>query len=294
MKKAVLIGINYTQDPGLRLNGCVNDVVAMGNMLMDAYDYPKTNITMLRDDVNDVRFLPTAGNIVRELQQAVNQSAGLEELWIHYSGHGTYKRDGGGDERDGKDEMIVPLDCRSVGCISDDILYNILSKTKCVTYLIFDCCHSGSICDLPWQFNYKNGRITRSLENRVKMDNPNIFMISGSRDDQVSMDTFNGDSASYMGALTSGMIDCLRYNRHNTSLFKLYYDLCRWLVSHGYSQVPCFSSSNALPYYNITRSVVKQSNRVAYVPNNNRQNVGIMQRGRGRVGKGSTFKMNLH
>jgi len=294
MKKAVLIGINYTQDSGLRLNGCINDTVAMGNMLMDAYDYPKTNITMLRDDVSDGRFLPTAANIVRELQQAVAQSAGLEELWIHYSGHGTYKKDGEGEERDGKDEMIVPLDVRTNGCISDDILYNILSKTKCVTYLVFDCCHSGSICDLPWQFNYRNGRITRALENRVKIDNPNIFMISGSRDDQVSMDTFNRDSASYMGALTSGIIECLRYNRHNTSLFKLYYDLCRWMSSHGYSQVPCFSSSNSLPYYNITRSVVKRGNRSFYDPRRNRRNIGIMQKGRGRIGVGMKMKMKMH
>lgn len=290
MKKAILIGINYIRDSRLRLNGCINDAVAMGNVLMDAYDYPKTNITMLRDDSSDARYLPTAGNIVRELRAAVAQSSELEELWIHYSGHGTYIRDMQGDERDGKDEMIAPLDCRSVGCISDDLLYNILNNAKCPTYMVFDCCHSGTICDLPWKFDYRNGSIYRSLENRVRISNPNIFMISGSRDDQVSMDTFNRDSASYMGALTSGLIDCLRYNRHNVMLFKLYTDLCRWMITNGYSQIPCLSSSNPLPFYYITRSVNKRENLNLYNTRRHRRNVGIMQRAqRGR----GTMKMNI-
>ena len=290
MKKAILIGINYMRDSTLRLNGCINDAVAMGNVLMDAYDYPKTNITMLRDDTSDAQYLPTAGNIVRELRAAVAQSSEFQELWIHYSGHGTYIRDRQGDERDGKDEMIAPLDCRSVGCISDDLLYSILNKVKCPTYLIFDCCHSGSICDLPWKFTYYNGRIYRSLENRVRISNPNIFMISGSRDNQVSMDTFNRDSASYMGALTSGLIECLRYNRHNVLLFKLYYDLCLWMRSNGYTQVPCFSSSTSSPFYYITRSTNKRQNYRLYDPTKNRRNVGIMQRSqRGR----GTMKMNI-
>lgn len=290
MKKAVLIGINYINDQQLRLNGCINDAVAMGNMLMDAYDYPKTNITMLRDDLQNSQYLPTAANIVRELRAAVAQSSELEELWIHYSGHGTYMRDYQGDERDGKDELIAPLDCRSVGCISDDLLYSILNETKCPTYLIFDCCHSGSICDLPWKFNYHNGRIYRSLEHRVRLSNPNIFMISGSRDDQVSMDTFNRDSASYMGALTSGIIECLRYNRHNVLLFKLYFDLCLWMQSKRHAQVPCFSSSTPLPFYYITRSTNKLQNYRFYNPNKDRRNVGIMQRGNG---IGGSMKMNI-
>ena len=64
MKKALLIGINYINDPDSSLQGCIEDVINMRNMLIDAYDYDVSNILTLRDDAIVTENQPTRDNII--------------------------------------------------------------------------------------------------------------------------------------------------------------------------------------------------------------------------------------
>ena len=89
MKKALLIGINYKSIPSISLNGCIDDTINMRNMLIDAYGYDNSNIVMLRDDNPNLFIPPTKNNIMQQLQRLALQSSNLEEIWIHYSGHGS-------------------------------------------------------------------------------------------------------------------------------------------------------------------------------------------------------------
>lgn len=71
------------------------------------------------------------------------------------TGHGGRLRDDDGDEADGYDETLVPLDYEQAGQIRDDDLYNILvgPLRKGVTLTcVMDCCHSGTVLDLPFVF----------------------------------------------------------------------------------------------------------------------------------------------
>jgi len=86
LKKALLIGINYLDSPTNALNGCINDVINMRNMLIDAYGYDSTNITVLREDTDNK---PTRTNIINSLTSIIAQSKNLKEIWIHYTGHGS-------------------------------------------------------------------------------------------------------------------------------------------------------------------------------------------------------------
>jgi hypothetical protein len=86
-------------------------------MLIDAYGYTSSNITILRDDTKNSAILPTAKNIMDNLSDVIANSGKYEELWIHYSGHGSNIRDRNKDEADGYDEVIVPLDFRQVGIV---------------------------------------------------------------------------------------------------------------------------------------------------------------------------------
>ena len=56
---------------------------------------------------------------------------------------------------DGMDETLIPLDYKKKGQITDDVLYEILvkgfKKGVYATFLI-DCCHSGSVMDLPFVY----------------------------------------------------------------------------------------------------------------------------------------------
>ena len=71
-------------------------------------------------------------NILVVLNNLVAQSADLTEIFFHYSGHGSQIRDvASGDELDGRDEIIVPLDFRRAGIITDDDLFHIIKNVKC-------------------------------------------------------------------------------------------------------------------------------------------------------------------
>lgn len=73
----------------------------------------------------------------------------------HYSGHGTKVPDLNGDEDDGYDEALVPLDFDRSGVILDDDLYEIFVKglpPGVHVVALMDCCHSGTVLDLPYIF----------------------------------------------------------------------------------------------------------------------------------------------
>jgi len=247
-KRALLIGINYDNDASLKLNGCVNDVFAMSNMLIDVYGYSKSNIIIMHDSASP-NLVPNRTNILRELTTIIANSQNSSEIWIHYSGHGTYIRDSNGDETDRNDEAIVPCDVNNTGPIIDDQLLTIFSQSKCLTYLIFDCCHSGSICDLQWRFEYvpTKRNYLRFNESKRLLPNPNIIMISGCRDNQTSADAYNIETKMAMGAMTNALIDSIRSNNYNATLLKIYADMCGWLKNKGHTQFPCLSSSNPTP-----------------------------------------------
>lgn len=170
MKRAILIGCNYTATPSAKLYGCIDDIVNISNMLIDAYAYKPANITVLRDD-SSPSIAPTRANILNTLKSAMAASASFSELWIHYSGHGTQVRDTNRDETpgDGMDEAIVPSDFMSAGYILDDELYGILNTSKCPTLVFFDSCHSGSACDLPYSINYVNGAFPNRFLREIRI-----------------------------------------------------------------------------------------------------------------------------
>ena len=71
----------------------------------------------------------------------------LTHLIIYYIGHGTQIHDTNGDESDNLDECLFFSD----GLITDDESSSIIEKYKqCDKLTLFsDCCHSGTIYDIP-------------------------------------------------------------------------------------------------------------------------------------------------
>jgi len=82
-------------------------------------------------------------------------------FFFHYAGHGTDGRRNK-KEADGKNEAMCPSDCDTNGLISDDWLTdNFINKIPggVEVVVMFDCCRSGSLLDLPYTF--KNNRLER-------------------------------------------------------------------------------------------------------------------------------------
>mmetsp|Transcript_21111 Transcript_21111/g.36050 ORF Transcript_21111/g.36050 Transcript_21111/m.36050 type:complete len:294 (-) Transcript_21111:668-1549(-) len=152
-KRAVMIGINYVGDDPGELSGCWNDVLNMKKYIQDVHGFEEENIVILMDD--GIHTEPTKANIIDAYKTIIAQAEENDAIFLHYSGHGTKLRDDDGDESDGYDEALVPRDFQTNGMIRDDDLYELLLKNLPdgvhMTSLM-DCCHSGTILDLPYLF----------------------------------------------------------------------------------------------------------------------------------------------
>jgi hypothetical protein len=165
---AACFGLNYAGRP-LELRGCVNDAKTMQTIL-DKNGF-KTSMYVTNESTTRLKIL----SVLFNLAMSTWSDQTITSVWIYYAGHGTQIPDVDGDESDRLDEAIVPSDCQSAGCIGDDQLYRVLQcfNPKCVVSLFFDCCHSGSICDLPYSYT-TNGQ--RAPTNGQRAPNPIVKM----------------------------------------------------------------------------------------------------------------------
>lgn len=247
IKKALLIGINY-RGTNAELNGCINDVHNIKKILMQIYGYAEKNILLLTDDTY---YKPTAQNIVDGLlwlksygdnrmykKSYYPLSSGT--LYLHYSGHGSQIYDYSGDERDGLDEVICPLDYANAGFISDDVIRSYIGNlpTNINFQSIIDACHSGTMFDLKYTCSYDKNSNTYLLNtaNNYPLTNANIIMISGCKDEQVSMDINVLGTAA--GALTHAFLEALKYYSYNCTYHQLISKIHQIILS---SQLPCIS-----------------------------------------------------
>jgi hypothetical protein len=77
----------------------------------------------------------------------------------------------------------------------------------------------------------------------MNISKPNVFLISGSEDDETSLDSYSIELKESMGAFTNALVYCLKEISTNKSLINLKKD--------RYKQNPVLSSSSMLPQYNI-------------------------------------------
>jgi len=239
MNIALLIGINY-KGTSSELNGCINDVVNTKQVLMEQYHFEEKNISMLTDDTEKK---PTSRNIIQGLYHLAFQTykEDIKQVWISYSGHGSYITDYSSDEDDGKDECLVPLDYSTAGLITDDSLHHILGNFNPKTKVLFiiDACHSETILDLPYRYVAGSKNV---IENHSSQLKGQIVMLSGCRDDQTSADAYNiENSHQYSGAMTSALLSTLKKFHYTVRCWSLLKEMRLFLASRDYSQVPQLS-----------------------------------------------------
>ncbi|BAO40688.1 metacaspase-1 [Kluyveromyces marxianus] len=193
-RKALLIGINYFGSQN-QLRGCINDSHNMFNFLTQRYGYRPEDIVMLNDDTTDPVRVPTRANMLRAMQWLVKDAQPNDALFFHYSGHGGQTKDLDGDEEDGMDDVIYPVDFQVAGPIIDDEMHAIM-----VTPLqpgvrltaLFDSCHSGTVLDLPYTYSTKG-----------VVKEPNVWKDVGSNALQGAMAYATGNTGALMKSLGS-------------------------------------------------------------------------------------------
>ena len=241
MKRALLIGINYTGTSD-ELKGCINDINNINNVLTKNCDYKSENIKMLTDDPKNPNK-PTKKNMEDNIRWLVNGCKAGDVLFFYYSGHGSQLRDRSGDEKiGGLDEVLVPLDYKQNSVIVDDWLYTnmVTCLPEGVTLWAFtDCCHSGTMLDLNYNIQcnstYTKGQVKNNLEyNTTEWTNQygfyneltresvaNVYLFSGCLDPQTSADAFLFNQS--QGAFTACLLQYINRNltkrQDGTSVF---------------------------------------------------------------------------
>jgi metacaspase-1 len=115
-----LIGINYFGTKQ-ELKGCINDVHNIKQFIQQNYGFPVADTVILTDDQQDPGSRPTRANIIRGMKWLVKDAQPGDSFFLHYSGHGAQTEDTDGDEEDGLDETILPMDFKTAGHIVDDV-----------------------------------------------------------------------------------------------------------------------------------------------------------------------------
>jgi len=230
-KKALLIGINY-MGTSSALRGCINDVNRVSELLLKkGYD-----ITLMTDFTDDK---PTRSNIVAGLKKLISSSA--SQLFFHYSGHGSWIPDYDGDESDGRDECLVPLDYQTSGMIVDDeikIMLMDLRKDQKL-FAVLDCCHSGTGMDLRYNLYSRVGGSQLRLikDGRISKTPGQCILLSGCKDSQTSADAYI--NSTFQGAMTNAF---LKAYPKATSLKDLIKRIRKILKKGHYSQIPNLST----------------------------------------------------
>jgi hypothetical protein len=268
-RTALLIGINYNNNKSAMLNGCYNDVVNASQFLRTGLGYAADAITLLTDGNRGAAgagtassIPPTRQNILAGMATLLDGMVAGDEAVFHFSGHGSLVRDTNGDELTGYDSCLCPLDYAAPtsvggGIITDDEVRTLLVNRVprgARLYLILDCCHNGTGCDI--RFKYEDysmllrppaaGRAAvwrtqqKAFANSKYTETAGeVFMISGSRDEQTSADAYINNA--FAGALTYAVFSILRANQATIRTYSwssLLRDVRHYMRVNRYSQIP--------------------------------------------------------
>lgn len=153
-KRALLVGIsdygNAMEDPNKWANiSGANDVLLL-SPLFSEQGYAVTSL---------VDSLATHANITKALEQLAQDSKKGDMVYIHFSMHGQPFEDLNGDEEDGWDEALIPVDAQMLysegvydgrNHLLDDELEAYFNDIRSKIgpdghlYVILDACHSGT------------------------------------------------------------------------------------------------------------------------------------------------------
>nr|XP_043622194.1 metacaspase-1-like isoform X2 [Erigeron canadensis] len=206
-RRAVLCGVTYNGHRK-KLEASIHNVRSMQRLLVE--------------EESDWSRIPTKRNIQMALRWLIQGCRYGDSLMFYYSGHGCQVPDKDGDESDGYDEALCPVDYRVAGMILDDeINATIVAPLPhgVTLHSVIDTCFSGTVLDLPFLCRINQDGLYRwEAEHQIKNKETRggkAVGISACADYQNSADTsaFTGNA---IGALTFSFIQAIEANRNLT------------------------------------------------------------------------------
>ncbi|CAO2827134.1 unnamed protein product [Amaranthus hypochondriacus] len=225
-KKALIIGISYNYSRSeLKLKGCINDAKCMKFLLVNRFKFPEDEILMLTEEEEGPYRIPTIENIRMGMAWLVAGCRPGDSLVFYYSGHGAQQRNYNGDELDGFDETLCPLDFETRGMIVDDEINETIVRPLprgAKLHAIIDACHSGTMLDLPFlcRMNWSGQYVWedhRPRSGRWKGTNGGeVISFSGCDDNQISLDTMALSKVTLTGTMTYCFIQAIERGQAST------------------------------------------------------------------------------
>ncbi|KAI9450157.1 caspase domain-containing protein [Lactarius psammicola] len=255
-KKALFVGINYSthRDRGFRLKWAVHDAREMARFLHESFHFEWSNMQILTDDQPE--SLPTKANIRAAMRWLVKGAQPGDTLFFYFSGHATQVEDIDEDDSDGLDECMCAMDyvCDrqslpspdTPGIIVDDDINNIMVQPLprgCSLTAVLDCCHSGTLLDLP--FIYDSHGWLKPLRN------PNVVQQKSSLADVISLSACKDSERAYEvraegGALRKAFIEYMKSSGNVGTYYDIIRSLRSYMYANGFQQRPQLSSSHSI------------------------------------------------
>jgi len=261
-KYALIVGCTYLGLKG-QLNGVARDVY-------NTYDWvqkpplsiPAENIVVLSDDPKCAKYCnatgkPTQLNMKKAMRDLALKSGPGTLQFMQYSGHGgnipgsedSHENEVSAKSGRKKDQALIPINHKEpglddYGCIRDNwILEKFLMPMHKDSTCIFiaDCCHSGTIADLPFEYCLEPSPHTKRIS--PLLPQADVFLFSGCRDAQCSQDY--GERVG--GALTSNLLPMLsgwaKHNGGNPPVQDVLTRIRKKVNERAKTQCPVISSS---------------------------------------------------
>ncbi|XP_023552768.1 metacaspase-1-like [Cucurbita pepo subsp. pepo] len=223
-KRAVICGISY-KNTTHELQGCINDAKCMKYLLINRFKFPDSSILMLTDEETDIYKRPTKQNIRMALHWLVQGVQAGDSLVFHFSGHGLQQKNLTGDEIDGFDETLCPLDFETAGMIVDDEINATIVRPLpygAKLHAIVDSCHSGTMLDLPFLCRMDRNGSYRWEDHRPPSgvykgtNGGEVISFSGCDDNQTAADTQAMSKVTTTGAMTFSFIKAIESGQATT------------------------------------------------------------------------------
>ncbi|KAL0758030.1 hypothetical protein Bca101_095698 [Brassica carinata] len=209
-KRAVICGISYRFSRH-ELKGCINDAKCMRHLLINKFKFAPDSILMLTEEETDPYRIPNKQNLRMALYWLVQGCTAGDSLVFHYSGHGSRQRNYNGDEVDGYDETLCPLDFETQGMIVDDEINATIVRPLphgVKLHSIIDACHSGTYV---WEDHRPRSGLWKGTAGGEAIS------ISGCDDDQTSADTSALSKITSTGAMTFCFIQAIERSPQGTT-----------------------------------------------------------------------------
>lgn len=254
-KRAFCVGINDYPYDGSDLNGCVNDAKAWASLLVDHYDFARSDLTLITDAE------ATKAHMITGIKKLLTGAKSGDVLVFTNSSHGTYVADSSGDEAK-YDEALCPYDCADNLIIDDELreLFGELPKGVHLT-IISDSCFSGTVTRvavsdfIPGLRTPDDRRVrflSPALRGQPVLENPwkatpkakekypeskmKEILVSGCSDKEYSYDALL--DGVYHGAMSYFALKAITAAQYNITYQQLHTRLLFGLDDAGYPQHP--------------------------------------------------------